>query len=904
VRVETLRSAAVKYAARGWRVFPIQAPIRGNAKSGKLPLFPECPNGGHGKCDGDCGNVGHGSYDATSDTATVDAWWEVHPNANIGLQCGPGSGVWVLDVDVKVPKARKPGEVCVAGVEALAELEAVHGALPETMRARTGSSGVHHIWRMPPGRALKNRGTIVLPDGRRASIDVRAGERSGGTWGLDKLGHIVLPPSAHYSGGRYEWIDEQAPTDAPAWLLDLVAPVESPKPREWTRPALVAEDDPKRKYAAKVLDSACADIASSQTARHDTLNVRAFTLGGYIAGGYIAREVVERALYDAAIVSMGEGREREIRRTIADALNEGETKPIEIPDRPGATVPDPPAWMVEDEAPPPDDDDAPGARVHVLPPPEPPRATPAGPKPWQVAAAPAPAVEPEDGPALPKINITKRQAAEVISDAWRALKRRNLGAQPELYLTGGRLARLRRSEQGVVINPCEPVHVQSLLIRAARWTKSVKAPAHVQTADGFIEVDAEVPPEFIGNDMVAFPAEDLPVLEQVVYGPTFDADGSLLGDPGYCPTAHRWYEETRPIEPVQLSLDEARDVLLDWLADFPFASNADRAHAIGLFLLPFVRDLVGDMTPIHLVEAPMVGSGKTLLARVILSAAMGFIPAIQPWPEREEERMKTIGAELRNGAPVIVFDNVKGRVESPSLEAATTTSRFSARILGGLDSMNVRVRAIWLLTANNAALSPDLVRRTVRIRLVPSAPFDYATARHPDIIGWTLDNHSLLVSAALRLVVEWIRVGRPEGRETLGTYETWAKVVGGILATAGIPGFLTGREEFKSMADPISVEWEEFVAAWSHKFGPDLKSAKDLLELATDRGLLGRLVEKCGSEHSKITTFGDRLREKVDNVIGGNRISRRKSGSWGYHLVRVSGEPQEPGALFPSEVPV
>jgi hypothetical protein len=54
-------------------------------------------------------------------------------------------------------------------------------------------------------------------------------------------------------------------------------------------------------------------------------------------------------------------------------------------------------------------------------------------------------------------------------------------------------------------------------------------------------------------------------------------------------------------------------LLLELFGDFPFATDADRTNALGALLLPFVRELVDDPTPLHLIEAPSPGIGKGLL---------------------------------------------------------------------------------------------------------------------------------------------------------------------------------------------------------------------------------------------------------------------------------------------------
>ena len=96
--------------------------------------------------------------------------------------------------------------VDVDDLEALAELERRYGPLPPSWEAISGSGG-RHIWLR--GEATNSSG--ALP----AGIHIRGAG-----------GYLVLPPSRHPSGGRYEWRtapDECPLAPAPDWLVKLLA---------------------------------------------------------------------------------------------------------------------------------------------------------------------------------------------------------------------------------------------------------------------------------------------------------------------------------------------------------------------------------------------------------------------------------------------------------------------------------------------------------------------------------------------------------------------------------------------------------------------------------------------------------------------------------------------------------
>lgn len=148
-----LRDAALRYADRGWAVFPLEV-------GGKRPLP---------------GTRGH--KDATRDADEIRRLWAEEPY-NIGLACDDRDGPIVLDVDGP------------AGARALKKL----GIDPDDApRAVSGRPHRLHLYFAPPARLPQGgvRRTIrVFPD-----LDV-----------LGLGGYVVAPPSIHPETGRpYRW---------------------------------------------------------------------------------------------------------------------------------------------------------------------------------------------------------------------------------------------------------------------------------------------------------------------------------------------------------------------------------------------------------------------------------------------------------------------------------------------------------------------------------------------------------------------------------------------------------------------------------------------------------------------------------------------------------------------------
>src|SRR6185312_16644343 len=102
---------------------------------------------------------------------------------------------------------------------------------------------------------------------------------------------------------------------------------------------------------------------------------------------------------------------------------------------------------------------------------------------------------------------------------------------------------------------------------------------------------------------------------------------------------------------------------------------------------------------------------------------------------------------------------------------------------------------------NNPEIGPDMRRRVVPIyldagvekpweRLGPGAG---RTWQHPHLMSWAAEQRPRLARAALVLashyVKGWEDVGRETPTRTLGTFEEWARVVGGVVTAAGVDGF-------------------------------------------------------------------------------------------------------------------
>lgn len=293
----TMLDAAIAYARdKSWLVFPVHSLRDGRCSCGKgdceqIAKHPRTPNG---------------FKDATLEEDKIRAWWKRWPDANIGVATGAASGFVVVDVD---------GEL---GEQTLDEHQHAYGELPETARAITGGDGSHYLF-AHPDEVVRNSAKKKLGPG----LDVRGDG-----------GYIVVAPSIHRSGQRYEWLATEPLAPMPGWVLEKLR---DPVPAAGAAPAApgprpISGGTP---YALEALSRETTEVRSctpDSHRRNDQLNESAFALAQLVAGGELEEGLVWAELR-AAGLAVGLGAS-EIEKTIASGMEGGKKQPRRAPERP------------------------------------------------------------------------------------------------------------------------------------------------------------------------------------------------------------------------------------------------------------------------------------------------------------------------------------------------------------------------------------------------------------------------------------------------------------------------------------------------------------------------------------------------------------------------------------------
>ena len=287
-----VKDAARLYAEAGAYVFPLHHVIDVGAPN-RVPRC-SCPQGAACESAGKHPRTRNGLLDASRDPATVSAWWEKWPLANVGLPADLNR-LAIIDVD--------PDHGGDVAYDRLAEWTWPRADLSNTLTARTGRGGRHLYYAAPEG-GIKSTTTAFGAGGE--GLDTRG-------YG----GYVVAPPSQG-TGGRYEYMAD--PDHLQPWPEPLTRLMNPAPPLPQGRPAT-----PPRNvtgWAAAALRGEYDQTANAaEGKRNNQLNASAIKLGRLIVAGQLDRATVEHMLTEAARASGL--KDAEIGKTVRSGIDYG-----------------------------------------------------------------------------------------------------------------------------------------------------------------------------------------------------------------------------------------------------------------------------------------------------------------------------------------------------------------------------------------------------------------------------------------------------------------------------------------------------------------------------------------------------------------------------------------------------
>lgn len=255
---------------------------------------------------------------------------------------------------------------------------------------------------------------------------------------------------------------------------------------------------------------------------------------------------------------------------------------------------------------------------------------------------------------------------------------------------------------------------------------------------------------------------------------------------------------------IGMSLEDAVFAVEEVFNEFQWGSLADHSRAIASFLTPALvnGNLLGGRPPVDVSEADKPRTGKGFRQELI---ALAYNEVFQDITigDRQDRLEELFDGVLISGGKWPRLDNIRGALNSQKIESFLTQDSYEARsAYKPVTHIDPRRCLVWA-TSNGMGLTPDLAKRSsiVCIRHQEGKRFENKKAMvrefQPGILG-----------AALRIVAEWIRAGRPRTDETRHDFTWWCQPIDWIVRNYfHLPPIMDGHQELLARVSSVVQTW-------------------------------------------------------------------------------------------------
>lgn len=478
-----------------------------------------------------------------------------------------------------------------------------------------------------------------------------------------------------------------------------------------------------------------------------------------------------------------------------------------------------------------------------------------------------------------RILVHGKQLREVADETLAAIGAAN--DPPTVFVRGGQLTRIVYDELGnPQIEAFSVPHVRLAAMKAADW--------YTLNRDG--EEIPTQPSRSLLESVLSRGEWELPALSGFTRAPILRRDGTICTLPGYDGATGLYYAPQPglvlppiPDHPTPRDAADAMGELLNVIGGFPFASEPSRTGAMALLFTLIMRPVLDGNIPLCVIDAPVQGTGKSLLANTLGKIAVGHVAAESvPTKDDDDEWRKKITSVLLRGTQFVLLDNLPDgtSLRSPAIASVLTTRVWSDRKLHHSETVTLPASAVWAATGNNLRIEGDLTRRCYLIRLDANCerPWQRDGFAIANLDAYVDEHRAELLVAALTVVRGWYMAGCPRvSVPKLGSFDPWAETIGSVLDFAGCVDFLGNLRDITQVKDDEGQQWEQLMNAWAYEFGSGWVYTDDVCsrlcvqqyEHALTDGILMAMERGRGSLRKTV----GRLLAKLDGrVISGRKF--------------------------------
>lgn len=307
--------------------------------------------------------------------------------------------------------------------------------------------------------------------------------------------------------------------------------------------------------------------------------------------------------------------------------------------------------------------------------------------------------------------------------------------------------------------------------------------------------------------------EFLPPIRQMPSAPVLVPDGTN----GSSTLGHGWHPHNGGTFVIgksdlpEMIFESALPIFLTLLDGFNFTTTSDISRAAASFLSPALKigGWINDDFPIDVAEADQSQAGKSYRHKLIAAIYGETASQITNTTGGVGSLDERVAGALIAGRPIITLENVRGRIDSQTLESAIRgVGRVTARSFRACVEVDTSP-FLWQMSTNGAELTRDLANRAVITRIRKQEDgFVHTVYQEGPLLAHVQANQPRFLAAVHSIIREWARHGCPRTNENRHDFSGWCQALDWIVQNIlGLPPLLDGhREEQLRTANP-KLQW-------------------------------------------------------------------------------------------------
>jgi hypothetical protein len=237
-------------------------------------------------------------------------------------------------------------------------------------------------------------------------------------------------------------------------------------------------------------------------------------------------------------------------------------------------------------------------------------------------------------------------------------------------------------------------------------------------------------------------------------------------------------------KPIKLELSEAVESLSEVVSEFEFQSPGDRSRALASFITPALKlggHLRGNV-PADVAEADKSQAGKGYRQKLV-AAVYNECPSLVTCRASGVGSVdESLDSKLIVGRPFIQFDNFRGKLNSPHLEALLTAEKsFPVRLPYSREVAIDPSRFFVMLTSNGIETTRDFANRCSIVRIRKREGFKFYRYPEGDLLDHVRRWQPYYLAAVFAIVRKWIKAGRLRTTETRHDFHEWVQTLDWIV---------------------------------------------------------------------------------------------------------------------------